>query len=117
MNAVDNYILNHKDLAQKAMKEIRSIIINEAPKAIESISYAMPAYKLNGKPLIYFAAFEHHLGIYATPAGHEALSEELKNYKQGKGSVQFPLSEKMPYELIKKIVQIRVQQINNITIA
>ncbi len=49
----------------------------------------MPAYKLNGKPLVYFAGYENHVGLYATPSGHAAFEKELSEYKQGKGSVQF----------------------------
>ena len=70
----------------------------------------MPAYKTNGKPLVYFAGFKNHIGFYATPAGHEKFSFELANYKQGKGSVQFPLNKPIPYDLIKRIVEFRVKE-------
>ncbi|MFN7099857.1 MAG: iron chaperone [Flavobacterium sp.] len=62
----------------------------------------MSAYKTYGKPLVYFAGFKNHIGFYATPTGHEAFSEALSKYKQGKGSVQFPLNQTIPYDLIKK---------------
>ena len=70
----------------------------------------MPAYKLNKKPLVYFAAFKAHIGFYATPSGHEAFKEELSKYKQGKGSVQFPLDQPIPYDLIVRMVKFRVQE-------
>src|SRR5688572_8052392 len=89
---VDAYINNFPENVQQHLTQIRGIIKKSAPQAVESIAYGMPAYKMNGKPLIYFAAFQHHIGLYATPSGHEAFAKELSNYKQGKGSVQFPLN-------------------------
>jgi uncharacterized protein YdhG (YjbR/CyaY superfamily) len=70
----------------------------------------MPAYKLNGKPLVYFAAYKKHIGFYATPSGHEKFAQELSKYKQGKGSVQFPTAQPVPLDLIKRIVEFRVQE-------
>ena len=105
---VDAYIGRFPAPVQEALRQVRATIVKTAPQAEESISYGMPAYKLNGKPLVYFGGYEKHIGFYATPTGHEAFQKELSAYKQGKGSVQFPLSEKMPLALIKKIVQFRV---------
>ena len=68
----------------------------------------MPAYKTNKKPLVYFAGYPNHIGFYATPSGHEKFAKELAEFKQGKGSVQFPLDKPIPYDLIKKIVEFRV---------
>jgi len=84
---VDEYFGSFPQETQKILKEIRQIIQKSAPESVESISYGMPAYKLNGKPLVYFAAFKNHIGFYATPTGHVAFSEKLSKYKQGKGSV------------------------------
>jgi uncharacterized protein YdhG (YjbR/CyaY superfamily) len=72
----------------------------------------MPAYKYKGKPLIYFAGYQHHIGLYATPQGHEAFARELSLYKQGKGSVQFPLNEKLPVELITKMILYRKESLD-----
>lgn len=91
--------------------KIRQIIQKEVPEAEESIAYAMPAYKLGGEPLVYFAGYDKHIGLYATPSGHSAFSGELSKYKQGKGSVQFPLGQPIPYDLIKRIVAFRAQEI------
>jgi uncharacterized protein YdhG (YjbR/CyaY superfamily) len=60
--------------------------------------------------LVYFAAFEKHIGFYATPTGHVAFKNELSKYKTGKGSVQFPLTEPLPLDLVKRIVQFRVKE-------
>jgi len=111
--SVDEYINSFPPETQKILSQIRDIIKIEAPKALESISYGMPAYKLNGKPLIYFAGYEKHIGLYATPTGHDAFKEEFSRYKIGKGSVQFPLSEPMPLDLIKKVTGFRVKELSN----
>jgi uncharacterized protein YdhG (YjbR/CyaY superfamily) len=107
---VDDYIASFPKEKQTLLLNIRKAIQEVAPKAEEGISYGMPAYKLGGKPLVYFAAFDKHIGFYATPTGHSAFKKELSMYKQGKGSVQFPLGETLPIELIKKIVKFRVQE-------
>jgi uncharacterized protein YdhG (YjbR/CyaY superfamily) len=70
----------------------------------------MPAYKVNGTPLVYFAAFTHHIGFYATPSGHAEFARELSVYKQGKGSVQFPFDKPLPLDLIARIVRFRVEE-------
>lgn len=107
---VDEYIADFPTETQAILEEIRAAIKTVAPNADESISYGMPGYKLNGKPLVYFAAFKNHIGFYATPTGHAEFAEELSKYKQGKGSVQFPIDKPMPMDLITKIVKFRVRQ-------
>ena len=94
------------------MQEIRAVIKSEANDAKELISYGMAGYKLNDKPLIYFAAFKNHIGLYATPTAHKAFQEELSKYKQGKGSVQFPLNQAMPLELIRKMTHFKIQELH-----
>lgn len=106
---VDAYIASFPEEVQKTLQQIRETIRQAAPEAREEISYAMPAYKLNG-PLVYFAAFKNHIGFYATPTGHEEFAKELSEYKQGKGSVQFPLSQPLPLDLISRIVKFRVKE-------
>jgi uncharacterized protein YdhG (YjbR/CyaY superfamily) len=107
---VDSYINAAPKQAQSLLNQMRKIIRAEAPQAEESVSYGMPGYKYLGRPLIYFAAYENHIGFYATPTGHEAFKKELSVYKTGKGSVQFPVNEKLPVALIKKIIQFRVKE-------
>lgn len=108
-NSVDEYIGTFPEDVQLLLEKIRSVIINKAPEAVESISYGMPAYKTNGKPLVYFAGYKNHIGFYATPTGHTEFAEELSKYKQGKGSVQFPLDQPIPFDLIERIVEFRVK--------
>jgi uncharacterized protein YdhG (YjbR/CyaY superfamily) len=107
---VIEYIKNHPEKIQLLLDQLRTVIKKNAPDAEESINYAMPAYKLNGKPLVYFAAFKNHIGFYATPTGHTVFKKELSKYKQGKGSVQFPVDKPLPIDLIKKIVIFRVKE-------
>ncbi|MBK9151834.1 MAG: DUF1801 domain-containing protein [Saprospiraceae bacterium] len=107
--SVDTYIGTFPPDVQKILYNIRNIILEAAPQASECISYGMPAYKLYGKPLVYFAGYEKHIGLYATPSGHTAFAKELSMYKQGKGSVQFPLTQEMPYDLIERMVKYRAE--------
>jgi uncharacterized protein YdhG (YjbR/CyaY superfamily) len=106
--SVDEYIRTFPNDIQLLLDKVRATIKAKAPEASESISYGMPAYKLNGKPLVYFAGFKNHIGLYATPTGHSKFVEELSKYKQGKGSVQFPLNKPIPFDLIGRIVEYRV---------
>lgn len=106
----DDYIKSFPKDVRQRLEQIRTIIKNTAPDAEESISYGMPAYKLKGKPLVYFAAFKNHIGFYATPSGHSEFAKELSKYKQGKGSVQFTLDKPLPLGLITKIVKFRVKE-------
>ncbi|MDO8987129.1 MAG: DUF1801 domain-containing protein [Coriobacteriia bacterium] len=80
-----------------------------APDAIETISYAIPTFDLN-EHLVHFAAYAKHIGLYPVSSGIEAFKEELKPYKSGRGSVQFPLSQPLPVDLIRRIVEFRVEE-------
>jgi len=104
----DEYIAGFPGDIQLILNQVRATIQQSAPDAEESIAYGMPAYKLKGKPLVYFAGFKNHIGFYATPSGHSEFAKELSKYKQGKGSVQFPLDQPIPYDLIAQIVEFRV---------
>lgn len=107
-NSIDEYIMDFPEDIQSLLNQVRSTIQQAAPDAEESVAYGMPAYKLKGKPLVYFAGFKNHIGFYATPTGHAEFAKELSKYKQGKGSVQFPLDQPIPYDLIAQIVEFRV---------
>ncbi|WP_373517380.1 iron chaperone [Pricia sp.] len=106
----DSYIAGFPEDVQTILEQVRTTIKKAAPESEETISYGMPAFKLDGKPLVYFAGYKNHIGFYATPTGHKQFEEELSHYKQGKGSVQFPLDKPMPLGLIHKIVKFRVRE-------
>lgn len=112
MNAIETYIQQFPDNVQEILHNIRKLIKDNAPEAEELFAYRMPAYKTNKTPLVYFAAFKKHIGFYATPSGHIEFQDDLSKYKQGKGSVQFPLGEPIPYKLIERIVKFRVSENN-----
>lgn len=111
---IKTYIEQFPNEVQDRLIQIHELILNEDERISETFSYKMPAYKLNGKALIYFAGYKNHIGLYATPTGHEAFKTELAHYKQGKGSVQFPLNESLPLDLIKRIVKFRVLEIKTL---
>jgi uncharacterized protein YdhG (YjbR/CyaY superfamily) len=113
MDEVENYILQYADDIQERLYKLRHLIKAIAPHAEEKISYAIPAYKVSGKPLAYFAAYKDHIGLYAAPSAQKAFIEKLSKYKQGKGSVQFPLDSPMPYDLIEEIVRYKLNEISS----
>lgn len=102
---IDEYIAAFPDDIQAMLEQIRATIAKTVPGAEEAIKYAIPTFILNGRNLVHFAAFKNHIGFYPTPTGIESFQKELSKYKQGKGSVQFPLDEPMPLALIIKIVK------------
>ncbi len=107
---IDGYIAGFPDNVQKMLEQIRATIKEAAPDAEEVIKYAMPTFMLNGN-LVHFAAFKNYIGFYPAPTGVEAFQAALSVYKQGKGSIQFPLDQPMPLSLITKIVKFRVKQL------
>jgi uncharacterized protein YdhG (YjbR/CyaY superfamily) len=104
---IDEYIKGFPTDVQAKLSELRSTIRQSAPQAVKKISYRMPTFYLNGN-LVHFAAFERHIGFYPTPSGITRFQKELKKYKSAKGSVQFPLDEPLPLDLIAAIVRFRV---------
>ena len=109
-NSIDEYIAEFPPETRKVLQEVRALIRATAPGATETISYAIPTFDLNGKHLVHFAAYSHHIGFYPTSSGIKAFEGELKTYKQSKGTVQFPLHQPMPTDLIRRIVEFRVQE-------
>ena len=106
---IDEYIAQQPANVQPLLQEIRAVIRQAAPEATEKISYQMPTFYLNGN-LVHFAAYKHHIGFYPTPSGAEQFEQELSGYKRAKGSVQFPLDQPMPYDLIRRMVQFRAAE-------
>ncbi len=108
-NSIDEYIASFPEDIQGILKRLRATINKAAPTAEEKISYAMPAFKLNGM-LVWFAAHSKHIGFYPGAAGITAFKKELSVYKGAKGSVQFPFEKPLPVGLISKIVKFRVSE-------
>jgi len=107
---VDEYIATFPEDVQVVLQQLRQTIRDAVPDAVEAISYQMPTFKLNGN-LIHFAAFKQHIGVY--PSGSElgALKDEVARYRTSKGTLQFPLSEPIPYELIGRVARARAAEL------
>jgi uncharacterized protein YdhG (YjbR/CyaY superfamily) len=106
---VDGYISQFPTAVQVVLKKVRETISNAAPDAKEVISYQMPAFKQHGV-LVYFAAWKQHIGLYPPISGDKALEKAVARYAGPKGNLQFPLDETIPYDLIERIVKLRVKQ-------
>ncbi|MCP9768237.1 DUF1801 domain-containing protein [Lacihabitans sp. LS3-19] len=105
---VDQYIGTFPEETQKQLEIIRDTIKKAAPDAKEIISYNMPAYKQHGV-LVYFAAYQNHIGFYPTSSGINFFSERFSEYKWSKGAVQFPISKPLPLDLISEITKFRLE--------
>lgn len=108
-SSIDEYIAMFPKDTQKILEELRATIRAAVPDAKEKISYQMPTFDLKGN-LVHFAAHKNHIGFYPQPSGIQAFKKELSIYKGAKGSVQFPIDEPLPLELISKIVKFRVAE-------
>jgi uncharacterized protein YdhG (YjbR/CyaY superfamily) len=108
-NSIDEYIAQFPADIQKKLLEIRSIIHAAAPNATEKISYQMPTFFLNGN-LVHFAAFKNHIGFFPTPSGITSFEEELAPYRTSKGTMQIPLDQPIPADLITRIVKFRLAE-------
>jgi len=109
--SIDLYIAEFPPETQAVLEELRALIRSSAPDATETISYAIPTFDLNGH-LVHFAGYARHVGFYPTGSGVEAFADELTPFKRGKGSVQFPLGQPLPADLIRRIVEFRVAENN-----
>ena len=108
-NNVDAYIADFPEDIQKLLEQVRATIRKSAPEAEETISYAIPTFKLNGN-LVHCAGFRNHSGFYPTASGIEAFKKELSAFRSAKGSVQFPIDKSLPVDLISRIVKFRVKE-------
>jgi uncharacterized protein YdhG (YjbR/CyaY superfamily) len=106
---IAEYIAGFPPKTQAILKKVRQTIRQAAPGAEEAIKYRMPTFTLHGN-LVHFAAFKTHIGFYPTPTGIEQFKRELSAYESAKGSVQFPLDQPIPYDLISRIVKFRVKE-------
>ena len=106
---IDEYIATFPKNFQSNLEEMRQAVREAAPEAEETISYQMPAFKLNGI-LVWFAAFKNHIGFYPKTSAIEAFKEELSGYEVSKGTIRFPINKPVPIDLVKKIVRYRVKE-------
>jgi uncharacterized protein YdhG (YjbR/CyaY superfamily) len=107
--SMDSYISRFPKEVQKILERVRSTIREAAPDAGETINYGIPTFTLKGN-LVHFAAFKNHIGFYPAPSGIEKFKNELSVYEGAKGSVQFPLDQPIPLDLISRITKFRVKE-------
>jgi uncharacterized protein YdhG (YjbR/CyaY superfamily) len=108
-NEIKLYFSRYEDEVLCRLHLLRDLIFELVPEAEETIRYGIPTFVYKGT-LVHYAGYKNHIGFYPTPSGIEAFKNELSRYKQGKGSIQFPLEEGMPVELIRSIVLFRKRE-------
>ena len=102
---VDEYIAGYPDDVRVVLEKIRTTIRRSVPRSSEKISYKIPTVTLDGRYLVYYAAWKHHIAVYPVPVGDEAFERELAPYRAAKGTLRFPLTEPIPYGLIGRIAK------------
>ncbi|WP_312297268.1 DUF1801 domain-containing protein [Chryseobacterium sp.] len=112
---IDEYILMFPIETQEKLFELRQCIHIVASGIEEYIGYQMPAFRYKGRPLVYFAGYKKHIGLYPGAEGISHFEKDFKerNYKFSKGAVQFPMNTSLPLELVRKIVKFRVEEIDS----
>lgn len=106
---INEYIAEFPEDIKEILEQIRKTIQQAAPEAKEAIKYGMPTFVLNGN-LVHFAAYKNHIGFYPAPSGIDAFIEKLAVYRTGKGTIQFPIDQPIPFDLIKKVVKFRMKE-------
>lgn len=109
VSTVDDYIAGFPEEIRAMLQTLRQTIREAAPEAEETISYHVPAFRLNGI-LVYFAAFRDHISFFPTSSPITAFRKELSGYKTSKGTIRFPLDKPVPVDLVREIVQFRVRE-------
>ena len=112
ITSVNDYIASQPRGAQALLKRVRRTIRKAVPKADEVISYQIPAYKLHGRPVLYFAGWKHHYSLYpATRRVLAAFKDELESYDVRKSTIRFPFSQPVPVKLITAIAKFRAKEV------
>ena len=106
---INEYISEFPEEIRFKLEQIRETIQQAAPEAKEAVRYGMPTFVLNGN-LVHFAAYKNHIGFYPAPSGIDAYLDELAVYRTGKGTIQFPIDQPIPFNLVKKVVEFRVNE-------
>lgn len=110
MGVIDDYISRFPDPVQRMLNQMRRTIRAAAPGAVETMSYGIPTYDVDGKHLVHFAGYARHIGFYPGARVAAEFEKDFAPYKTGKGSVQFPLDEPLPLELVRRIVRFCLAQ-------
>jgi uncharacterized protein YdhG (YjbR/CyaY superfamily) len=113
--SIDAYLATLKEPERTTLEALRKSILLAAPKAEECISYGMPAFRLNGRMLVYFRAAKNHCSFFPGAFPIVACKNEIKNYSMSKGTIRFPANKPLPLVLVKKLVKARIAQNNQPT--
>ena len=109
-DTVEAYVAAQPAASREILNEVRQRVGTAVPDATEAISYDIPTFKLDGKALIYVAAWKQHVAVYPIPDGDEALQRDVERYRSGKGTLKFQLDEPFPYELFDRLVQAAIAE-------
>ncbi|HKV59219.1 MAG TPA: DUF1801 domain-containing protein [Ktedonobacteraceae bacterium] len=107
---IDEYISTFPDDIQTILEKVRQAILKAAPDVVETVSYSIPTFDLNGKHLVFFAGWKHHISLYPIPAGDAVFQQKIAHYKKAKGTIQFPLDKPVPYDLVENIVTLLMKE-------
>lgn len=105
---IEEHVRNCAPPTQRMLQQLRRTIRAAAPGTTETVRYGIPTFQLNGKNLVHFAGYEHHIGFYPGPGAIEVFRSELKRFKTSKGTIQFPLDRPLPLALVRKVVRFRI---------
>ena len=109
---IDEYLASLTDDKRAALAKLRKVIRTAAPRAEEGFSYGMPLFRLDGQPLVWFAAWKRHYSLYPiSTALHHAFAAELTGYEHFKGTIRFPASERIPFGLVRKLLKARIVEL------
>ncbi len=109
-DSVDDYVAAQPPQAQQILNDVRRRVRTIVPEAVEAISYQIPTFKLDGKPVIYVAAWQHHISLYPIPETDDELQRAIAPYQSGKGTLKFPLAEPIPFDVVDRVVAAALAQ-------
>ena len=104
--SVDDYIASYPEETRTQLAEVRRAIQEAAPQAEEKISYGMATFTIDGRPLVYFAGWKNHIGLYPVPTGDAAFEAAIGPYRRAKDTVRFPINRQVPLDLVAHITRL-----------
>ncbi len=112
-DVIEAYITKQSLEVQEILRRVKQLVLEVDPELTQTLSYQMPTFKKNGKPVIHFAAQKNHLGVYPTPSAIEHFAARLQGYKTSKGAIQIPWSQPLDEELIQDLVRFKLNEVEN----